>query len=469
MFSSPRRWILVVSPLITIALLYYVFQTPRITATPSFLESSRPAPPPEPEQLVVQGDQTAPPAEVNHGPRISEHEARCGHLERDMDDVLVIVKTGATDAQEKIPVQLRTGLQCVPHSVIFSDYDEKINGVQVYDVLKNVTEETQQKQPEFELYRKLQQNGREGLTKEDWGDDANGPYGKTNNPGWKLDKWKFLPMTDGALEVKPDAKWFIFIESDTYIVWQNLVNWLAHLDHTRSYYLGSPMQIDEMLFGYGGSGVILSSKAMSRLHAHRAEAQDELEQMTANEWAGDCVLARALEATHIYLTWAWPMMMTMPPWEVDHFSETYAKQPWCFPVISYHHMSPEDMETVWQFERSWFRSGKNALLLHADIYRELVHNGTLSYREDWDNLSGAEIIFEEPTIPSLEACADACTQNRDCLQYTYNHSQQSCKHSATTLTGLKSSGVSSGWITHRVKRLLKNFQSSCPQVEYIFD
>lgn len=470
MFGSPRRWILIISPLITLSLLYYVFRAPNANPVPSIVESSKPAPQSDPQPLVVQQGKTAPAqSEANFGPRISEQEARCGHLERDLEDVLVIVKTGATESQEKIPVQLRTGLRCVPHYVIFSDYEEKIDGVQVYDVLKNVTEETTRNQPEFQLYQKLQKVGREGLTKEDWGDHSNGPYGKENNPGWKLDKWKFLPMMDGALEVKPDAKWFIFIESDTYMVWQNLVNWLAHLDHTRSYYLGSPMQQDQMLFGYGGSGVILSSKAMGRLHAHWTEAQDELEQMTATEWAGDCVLARALEATHIYLTWAWPMMMTMRPWEVDHFSEQYQKQPWCYPVISYHHMDAHDIEAMWEFERGWFRSGKNALLLHADVYREFIHNDTLSYLDSWDNLSGAEIVFEEPTVPSVAACADACTQNQECLQYAYNHSQKKCRHSATTVTGVESTGISSGWMTHRVKRLLKNFQSSCPQVEYIFD
>ncbi|KAJ6150739.1 hypothetical protein N7470_007333 [Penicillium chermesinum] len=441
MLSSPRRWLLFISPLITLALIFYAFRAPVASLNPTRAESSRPAPESDPEPLVVQGEkapvQPEPqqPAAVNYGPRISEHEARCGRLERDMDDILVVVKTGATEAQEKIPIQLKTGLQCVPHFVIFSDYDEKISGVQVYDILQNVTEETMRKEPEFQLYKKLQSVGREGLTKEDWGEDGNGPFGKTNNPGWKLDKWKFLPMTDGALEVKPDAKWFIFIEPDTYMVWQNLVNWLDHLDHTRSYYLGSPMQMEDMLFGYGGSGVILSNKAMNRLHAHRSEAQDELEQMTATEWAGDRVLARALEATHIYLTAG---------------------------------LADDDDHSA-VGDRPLLRARQECARLHADVYRELIHNGTLGYKDDWDNLSGAEIVFEPPTMPSVDACADACAQNHECLQYAYNKSTGTCKHSASTVNGVESGGVASGWITHRVQRLLKNFQSSCPQVEYIFD
>lgn len=467
MLSSPRRWILIVSPLLTFTLLYYVFHAYNAESAP--IQNSGPWSQTDVDHLILEGTQAQGQTETQVSTGTTVEEDRCGHIRRDMDDVMVILKTGATEAQEKVPVQLRTGLQCVPHFAVFSDYEEVINGVRTYDVLQNVSEATMNDQPEFAFYKHLQDVGREGLSDEDWGDDTNGPFGKVNNPGWKLDKWKFLPMTTGAMELKPDAKWYIFIEADTYIVWQNLVNWLAHLDHNRSYYMGSPMQIGETLFGYGGSGVILSNKAMTRLQNHRAQAAEELEKMTSTEWAGDCILAKALEDIHIYLTWAWPMMMTMPPWQVDHFSEAYGRQPWCYPAVSYHHMSPRDIEEMWRFDRAWFQSGKNALLLHADVYREFVHNGSLSERAEWDNLSGADIVFEEPTTPSVDSCADACMQNTECLQYSFNHEQSSCKHAATTLHGMPSNNTSSGWITHRVQKLLKTFQSSCPQVEYIFD
>ncbi|KAJ5937021.1 hypothetical protein N7466_003471 [Penicillium verhagenii] len=462
MLNSPRRWFFIGSPLIIFLFLYYVLYTynqpPVAVAYEPWNQST--------DHLILDG--TQPPPQPS-GTKISIEEEQCGHLRRDMDDVLVILKTGATEAQEKVPVQLRTGLQCVPHFAVFSDYEEVINGVRTYDILQNVSQAVMDKEPEFEFYKRLQEVGLEGLTEEDWGDDTNGPFGKVNNPGWKLDKWKFLPMAEEAMQVMPDAKWYIFIEADTYIVWQNLVNWLAHLDHTRSYYLGSPMQIGETLFGYGGSGVILSNKAMTRLHTYQTQALDELEQLTATEWAGDCILAKALEGSHIYLTWAWPMMMTSRPSEVDHFSEAYGRQPWCYPVISYHHMNPDDIEEMWQFDRGWFQSGKNALLLHADVYREYVHNGSLSQLDDWDNLSGADIIFDEPTLPSVDSCADACMQNSECLQYSFHHEENSCKHAATTLQGVRSNGTSSGWIPRRVQKLLNTFQSSCPQVEYILN
>lgn len=363
MFTSPRRWILIVSPLLTLCLMYYLLNPNANTVAANNAKQYTHS---ENGQIVLEGHK---PTSGGAGPKTPKpnkqllEESQCGHIRRDMDDVFVVLKTGATESQQKVPVQLRTTLECVPHYAVFSDYEETISGVQTYDVLSNVTEATMMSEPEFGIYHRLQKVGREGLTDEEWGNHENGPYGKTNNPGWKLDKWKFLPMIDGALEAMPDAKWYVFMEADTYIVWPNLINWLAHLDHTRSYYIGSPMQIGDILFAYGGSGVILSAQAMKRLQSYRVQNQAELEKMTADEWAGDCVLARALDQIRIPLTWAWPMMLTTRPWEIDHFSEGYGRQPWCYPAVSYHRMSPRDIEEMWRFDRGWFRSVSDRLCL----------------------------------------------------------------------------------------------------------
>lgn len=472
MLTSSRRWIFIVSPFITLTLVYYLFLSPN--TDPITLKIQDQWTQSDQEPMILEGTRPLSGAgfDKSNQQQMSDdwfEEDRCGKLRKDMDDVFVVLKTGATEAREKIPVQLRTTLQCVPHYAVFSDYEETIDGVHTYDVLQNITESTMNEAPEFEIYHRLQEVGPDGLTDEEMGDDSNGPFGKTNNPGWKLDKWKFLPMIAGALEIQPQAKWYIFIEADTYMVWPNLVNWLAHLDHHRNYYLGSPMQIGDVLFGYGGAGIILSSRTIYQLHNYRAKHQQELEQMTSQEWAGDCVLAQALKQVHVDLTWAWPMMMTSRPHEIDHFSEAYGRQPWCYPAVSYHHMSPRDIEEMWQFDRGWFKSGKNALLLHGDVYRELVHDRSLAERPDWDNLSPAVIDFDPPTEPSSEACADACSQNNECLQFSFNHELQACKHASTTFGGIATNGTDSGWMTHRVQKLLNNFQSSCPQVHYIFE
>jgi hypothetical protein len=273
-----------------------------------------------------------------------------------MEDVLVVLKTGVTEALEKVPVHIHTTLQCVPHFVIFSDFEETVSGVVTHDVLHNVSQTIRQTVSEFEIYNRLQNSGRNGLAAVDFGDDVNGPFGKVNNPGWKLDKWKFLPMIDVALAVRPTAKWYAFMEADTYLMWPNLIAWLAQLDANRPLYLGTQMQIGDIIFAHGGSGFVISNPAMRKVSEYRASHMEEIDQLTTTEWAGDCVLGKALADAGVPLTWSWPMLQGSRPWDIDHFAEGYEKKTWCHPVVSYHHMTPADIEELWKFDREWFRT-----------------------------------------------------------------------------------------------------------------
>ena len=127
MLSSPRRWILIASPLLTLTLLYYVFHAYNAESAP--IQNSGPWSQTDVDHLILEGTQAQGQTETQVSTGTTVEEDRCGHIRRDMDDVMVILKTGATEAQEKVPVQLRTGLQCVPHFAVFSDYEEVINGV----------------------------------------------------------------------------------------------------------------------------------------------------------------------------------------------------------------------------------------------------------------------------------------------------------------------------------------------------
>ncbi|KAJ8124315.1 hypothetical protein O1611_g9326 [Lasiodiplodia mahajangana] len=121
-----------------------------------------------------------------------------------MKDIFLVIRTGATEAQEKLPVHFKTILTCVPDFIIYSDMDEIVDGHQIHDVLNEVNETMKKMAPEFELYDRLRTRGREGLDYETT--FGSGPSGALDNPGWKLDKWKFLPMVDRALQKRPKAK-----------------------------------------------------------------------------------------------------------------------------------------------------------------------------------------------------------------------------------------------------------------------
>lgn len=149
------------------------------------------------------------------------------------EDVLVIMKTGATEAREKLPAHFNSTFRCTPHYAIFSDLEEEIHGHAIHDTLDEIPEDTKQGNPEFRFYDKMRELRADGINLGELGNED------VRHAAWDLDKWKFLPLMKKALETRSESKWFVFIEADTYIVWSNLLQWLKLFDHTQPYYIGS--------------------------------------------------------------------------------------------------------------------------------------------------------------------------------------------------------------------------------------
>ncbi|RHZ56579.1 glycosyltransferase family 31 protein [Aspergillus thermomutatus] len=424
----PLRRIYLISPVIGLLLVYFVFFFDTAAFTP---------------EIVV------PPIS-------SQQEVDCPPLPA-IDDVLVILKTGVTEALEKVPVHFQTTLRCIPNYVLFSDFEEEINGTHVHDVLRSVNETIKRTNPDFDLYNRLQELGRSGLSQDDLSRVPNTAFGMPDNPGWKLDKWKFLPMIEEALRVRDDAKWYVFMEADTYYIWSNLVQWLAKLDPSKPYYLGNQMQIASVIFGHGGSGFVLSGEAMRRASELRAQDIDGWDRFTDEQWAGDCVLGKLLHDAGAPLLWSWPMLQSNPPAEFDHFSEAYFKKPWCFPPVAYHHVTAEDIQELADFDHGFLQN--NSVILHSDVFRHLIHPQLKPLQENWDNLSEEEQVTE-----SLTSCGALCASKHECLQYSYESGK--CRISKTAKRGVKKAGVASGWMTDRIDTVAKEL-GSCRTPQWI--
>jgi hypothetical protein len=73
-------------------------------------------------------------------------------------DVVIVVKTGATEALNRIPTQLLTFLSCAKDDVlIFSDMEQDIGGFHVYDALVDVVQEARTVNSDFDLYEMQKQ------------------------------------------------------------------------------------------------------------------------------------------------------------------------------------------------------------------------------------------------------------------------------------------------------------------------
>ena len=275
-----------------------------------------------------------------------------------MEDVFIIIKTGATEIERRLPVHFETTLRCVPNFIIYSDYEEKIKGHEVHDILAGYSDEIKQKNDNFEIYRRLQKKGKKALTDEE---KKEGTWGT----GWNLDKWKFLPIINQALKERPNMKWYILIEADTYIMLSNLVKWLHRLDHKKAIYTGSPTQINDITFAHGGSGIIMSHLAMQKAADRYKTNLAHYNKFTDKEWAGDCVLGKLMDDAGVPLLWSWPLLQGEKPSELDHDSFAWERRLMCHPVVTYHHVDAQEIRYMWEFENKWKRHVSSCILCGA--------------------------------------------------------------------------------------------------------
>lgn len=309
------------------------------------------------------------------------HQPPCREI-KGADDVLVIVKTGSTELQDKLPVHLRTTLSCYPDTVIFSDFEEDLEGHHIFDALEPVDELVKSTHDDFALYRRLKAEGRKALEPSELSGilaDSGGISGKTDNPGWRLDKWKFLPMMNRTLDLYPQKKWYVFVETDTYLVWSNLLEWISLLDAGKPVYAGYQMQIGDQIFAHGGAGFLVSNPAMHRVVDHIAKSTSWWEKFTDSHWAGDCVLGKAFQEAGVQLLWSWPLIQGDKPGTLNPFKNDYGYRMWCFPVVTYHHLSVDEIETMWKFEQDWIH---NVRTFKPSLYRLYLSHCSTAHRYD---------------------------------------------------------------------------------------
>lgn len=393
-----------------------------------------------------------------------------------LDDILVVLRTGASESLEKVPVHFRTTLQCVPNYVIFSDMDEEIEGHQVEDVLGGVTAKTKYEHQDFRHYHQLQEHGRSKLKNQQvitaMSGSVKGDYLQTDNPGWQLDKWKFLPMIDRALEKKPDAKWFVFLEADTFLGLNNMLEYLSNFDETKSYYIGKHLYISDVEFGYGGAGFVMSNPAIRKVSEHHSTRIEQYEEFTKTHWVGECALGKVFEDVHVPLHRAFPHLQSDSPASLDPATNKIDRDLWCYPAISYHHVSPAEIEELWQFEQDWYHSHDSDILLrHRDIFRDMIRPKLASSIQEWDNMAdkeynahdhaSSENIYERNAWKSFDHCRSLCDEKDDCVQFSFDAG--SCSISSTLRLGYARPGerIRSGWMLDRVDDLFRNLDDKC--------
>lgn len=389
------------------------------------------SPQPPGQQVSIQHPESdAEPFRADNGTRSATTFApKCLDLPG-ADKVLVLLKTGATELYQKLPTHFVTTFKCIPNVMIFSDLQQKFAQHDIYSAIAPVSSHFRDHHEDFELYHKLQQYQREGQDMSKLKGDG----------GWNLDKWKFFPMLHSAFEsVGDDIEWFVMMEADTSLSWTNLLLWLQTMNPNKPYYLGAQNVIGATTFAHGGSGVVISRATADRVEAKRRkmgkEAYDQLwEWKTSKTCCGDEVIARAFMDVEVPLSPAWPLIQGETVSSID-----WTAKHWCSPAITWHHVTPTEVDTLWQFETEWTSEhGVDTPYLYRDVFDHFISRHISVNRTSWNNLSKDRKFVspslateddedfdslqesEQSAVESEGACAEACRQMDECVQWMFS-------------------------------------------------
>lgn len=393
-----------------------------------------------------------------------EEDPLCAHLPK-RDDLLLVVWTPAPDLYTQLPSQFLTTLRCADF-LLFSTVSQMIGGHKVYNALENITEATRKEQKDFELYEKLQTAQKAHLDLSSFKEDND----------HNLDKWGLVPSLYAAYRMRPEKKWFIFIESDTYISMPNLLPWVSRLDSRQPIYAGAQVMIGDVELAHSGSGILLSNPALKAIYdmAQRQGFTHGWENKIAENCCGDKVLADLLKEVDISLTRSFPLLQGETPFSLD-----WSKRHWCKAAVSWHRMTPAIIDTLWEFERNWSSTHtissdypkfeSHQPILFRDLFQflllPLIHSSPNI--SDWDNLASSLTYTDSSgsgqfAHMTFDSCRAACDLRQECVQFAWEPNK--CRLGNVVRLGEpvdSDKRMTSGWVLHRAERYGQQVVGDC--------
>ncbi|KAL4996365.1 peptidase S8/S53 domain-containing protein [Aspergillus recurvatus] len=346
------------------------------------------------------------------------------------DGIQVTLKIGGAETRDLLRSHVEGVTTCIPNLLVVSDMGQQLGSFHTHDVLADVihvlSEEDRlayQRQREDHYYwnKKLQ----------------------PTKAGWRLDRYKFLAMVEYAYAQNPNAKWYVFMEPDTLVIWQNLVQLLGRYKWIDPVYIGSPTpgrplgtlwEPKPTFFVYGGSGIVLSVTAMEHLlredREGSAEAESEQESqllitkyqdMVREDCCGDSVLGWVAAQRDVKIQGLWPMFNPHPL-----HGTPLGKAYWCQPAITFHKSDPVDVVELWRWQQVRQENGSDPRpILYSDIV-DFFGFEAVPVRKDWNNADMDS--FDAPTHEahdSFDSCKEACHKHDHCFQFT--HYRKKCR------------------------------------------
>jgi len=377
------------------------------------------------------------------------------------DGLTVVLKIGAGEVATQLPHFLAHRGRCPPDLLVFSDRRDTCRGVDVADALAHLRPEYRFNNADFDIYDRLQR-----------ADDPSNVTAAKTDPGWRLDKYKFLPMMEWTSYLRPASQWYIFVELDTYLNYDNLARFLARFSPHTAHYFGSPVwPRKKIVFAHGGSGFVLSRAALDKVMAlGRMFGENKHFPGThffgvdvQKHCCGDEVLAHVLKKSGVPLRGYWPMFNGENP-----FTVRYGPEQWCEAIITMHHMHDRDFAALAQWERA--RENPARPLIFEELFT-MVEPLLRDMADNWSNMSD-DVTYPRGKSPakSFDTCFKACQNDARCLQF--EHSGIDCRLGYSIRLGHQQRPDgdrtwTSGWMMSRIQAF-KQARSPCQGAHFVY-
>ncbi|KAJ9473839.1 hypothetical protein PHBOTO_003915 [Pseudozyma hubeiensis] len=407
------------------------------------------------------------------------------------DDMVLITKVGSATVHKRLLIHLAEqplSNLYMPNHLYVSDYSLTLSNITFYDALANVSS-TVAALDEFKSLRaelKALVESNQDL------DDMSQKDG-----GWKLDKYKFLPAVAEAYRRWPGKKWYVMVEADTFLFWNQLVKWLGELDEKKQLMMGHPSFCDydeqSTMFTHGGSGIVLSGATVEASFGQDADFEHTHDDLIQKSAFGDALLSKSIyDSPLINFT-------ELSPEGGERFNSDpprvlkFTRGNWCSPIMSFHHITPSDAAHLYDFQRRIEpKLSSTDVVRWSDIWDEFIPaflKEAMQQVGRWDGDSVLKMDSVEPgevgvigwqaiedwdsetkdfgTRDAAE-CQRMCRGEKDCLMWEWRKGDGEfgkCRYTSDFLrigvTKPKADdGLTTGWMGMRIDRWRKEAECS---------
>ncbi|KAH7039752.1 uncharacterized protein B0I36DRAFT_309219 [Microdochium trichocladiopsis] len=253
--------------------------------------------------------------------------------------------------------------------------------------------------------------------------------------GWELDALKFLSSLEYVWLNMPKKKWYLMLDDDTYVIKHSLNLLLGHLDPAKPQLIGNPVGDYKGRFPHGGSSVIISGSAMSKLYDLNPQVVAEGHLESASITWGDKLLSTTFMKVGVYLDETYRRMFNGEnPWTTRMWIDRF-----CAPLLSFHALG--DKETMEEVSITFGKMTKPVFWRDlADIYGAPSFSSFLEepIRANMEYVGRLdEYSTTVQNVDSVEKCQRICQfQNSDrCLAWSYDPRTKVCNHAPWAIIG----------------------------------